>query len=135
MGHLTLLAEDVISALEHYPADLRLIVEQFAPKPDWEEYITGRFNETKQRDTSLLGGGKPVVASGPGRAGTRWKVDEAESSTGNAANSSQAGTTGELRRVTTARPTRENSADFGVAPMDEEEDEDDSAGPPQASPH
>ncbi|EIN06991.1 SAPS-domain-containing protein [Punctularia strigosozonata HHB-11173 SS5] len=133
MGHLTLLAEDVISALEHYPADLRLTIEQFAPKPDWEEYVTGRFNETKQRDTSLLGGGKPVIASGPGRPGERWTVDEAESAGGSsgASSSTEAGTMGEFRRATSTRPTRENSADFGVAPMDEEGEDEDGAGSAQ----
>jgi len=35
-------------------------------------------NETKQEDTRLLGGGKPVIKSNPARAVNEWKVDEGE---------------------------------------------------------
>ncbi|KAG1756903.1 SIT4 phosphatase-associated protein-domain-containing protein [Suillus paluster] len=129
MGHLTQVAEDVIGALEHYPPNLRLIIEQYAPQPAWQEYVTGRFNETKKRDTSLLGGGKPSVTSAP-RASGRWTVDEEDSGPSlNAATTSGPGTTGEFRRSVSTRPTRATSADFGPAPMDEEDDH--GAGPPQ----
>ncbi|KIP08741.1 hypothetical protein PHLGIDRAFT_363378, partial [Phlebiopsis gigantea 11061_1 CR5-6] len=76
MGHLTLVSEDVIGALEHFPPDLRLLVAQYAPQPAWDEYVSGRYKETKKRDSELLGGGKPVVAGGM-RAGA-WRVDEAD---------------------------------------------------------
>ncbi|KAH7107640.1 SAPS-domain-containing protein [Auriculariales sp. MPI-PUGE-AT-0066] len=76
MGHLTLIAEDVLSALEHYPFDLLTIVKQYVPQPQWDEYISTRYRETKRKDTSLLGGGKPVVAPGASRGTQRWKVDE-----------------------------------------------------------
>ena len=33
MGHLTLISEDVIGALEHLPPDLRLQIGQYAPQP------------------------------------------------------------------------------------------------------
>lgn len=136
MGHLTLISEDVISALEHYPPELRLSIAQFAPQPAWDEYVTGRYNETKKKDTSLLGGGKPVVAAGPARAGARWKVDEED--TASAGSSARGGNlSGELKRAGGGRPVRESSADFGPAPMeDEEEGEEDgvsSSGPPQVS--
>ncbi|KAG1794856.1 SIT4 phosphatase-associated protein-domain-containing protein [Suillus plorans] len=130
MGHLTQVAEDVIGALEHYPPNLRLIVEQYAPQPAWQEYVTGRFNETKKRDTSLLGGGRPTVTSNS-RAGGRWTVDEEDSGSSlSAAATTGPGTTGEFRRSVTTRPSRATSADFGPAPMDDEDD-DHSAGPPQ----
>lgn len=136
MGHLTLISEDVISALEHYPPDLRLSIAQFAPQPAWDEYVTGRYNETKKKDTSLLGGGKPVVAPGAVRNGTRWKVDEEDSTaTPATAGSSRANASelkSEFKRAGAVRPARESSADFGVAPMDdEEEEESESSGPPQ----
>ncbi|TDL24973.1 SAPS-domain-containing protein [Rickenella mellea] len=128
MGHLTLISEDVIGALQHFPPDLRLQLAQYAPRPDWDDYVSGRYQETKKRDTSLLGGGKPVMTTAARVAGApRWKVDEADA----APPSSVATTlptngksdtlemTGEFRRTT--RVTRENSADFGVAqPMQEE---------------
>jgi len=76
MGHLTLIAEDVLSALEHYPYDLLTIVRQYVPQPDWDDYVSTRYKETKRKDTSLLGGGKPVIAPGATRGNQRWKVDE-----------------------------------------------------------
>ncbi|KIM86236.1 hypothetical protein PILCRDRAFT_65387 [Piloderma croceum F 1598] len=139
MGHLTLISEDVISALEHYPPDLRLSIAQFAPQPAWDDYVTGRYNETKKKDTSLLGGGKPVVTPGAARTGARWKVDEEDSGTSApTVGSSRHGTNGigevkgEFRRVGSGHPVRESSADFKPMPTQDEEDEDArSAGPPQ----
>jgi serine/threonine-protein phosphatase 6 regulatory subunit 3 len=140
MGHLTLISEDVISALEHYPPDLRLSIAQFAPQPAWDDYVTGRYNETKKKDTSLLGGGKPVVAPGAARTGARWKVDEEDSGTSApTVGSNRHGTNGigevkgEFRRVGSGHPVRESSADFKPMPTQDEEEEEEarSAGPPQ----
>lgn len=131
MGHLTLMSEDVITALEHYPPELRLMIERHAPHPDWSEYVTGRYNETKKRDTSLLGGGKPNV-NAP-RPGTRWAVDEEDTKSMSTAGPTTNGNSmlkGEFRRAAAAKPSRETSADFGPAPIDEDED-DHGTGPPQ----
>ena len=137
MGHLTLISEDVISALEHYPRDLRLSIAQFAPQPAWDEYVTGRYDETKKKDTSLLGGGKPVVAAGPARAGARWKVDEEDIPS--AGSSTRGNLNGELNRTEGRRQVRENTADFGPVPMEDENEIDSvgSSGPPQVffNPH
>lgn len=134
MGHLTLISEDVIGALEHFPPDLRLLAAQYAPQPEWDEYVTGRYKETKKKDTILLGGGKPVVAPGMRNGSASWKVDEAD--TGGVATTVPRGDEGaqdsqmkgEFRR--TAK-MREGSADFGAM---EDDDEDFSrAGPPHVS--
>ncbi|KAL1761338.1 SIT4 phosphatase-associated protein-domain-containing protein [Schizophyllum commune] len=126
MGHLTLIAEDVINWLDQLPPDARMAVLQFAPDPAWEEYVNGRFNETKARDTALLGGGKPDVTRGTGGA-SRWKVDE-EDAKGVAAKAqieeSGEALKGEFKRSTSAHPRREGSADFGPAPMLEDNDDD-----------
>ena len=121
------MAEDVITALEHFPLDLRHIIEHYAPQPAWNDYVTGRYKETKKRDTSLLGGGKPAVTNVP-RAGGRWAVDEADVKT-TAVPASESPLKGEFKRTPTTRPSRETSADFGPAPMDD--DEDHGTGPPQ----
>jgi len=140
-----LISEDVISALEHYPPDLRLSIAQFAPQPAWDDYVTGRYNETKKKDTSLLGGGKPVVAPGAVRNGTRWKVDEEDSGTSAPTVGSSRPSTngigeikGEFRRAGSGHPVRESSADFRPMPTQDEEEEGEeeeasSAGPPQVS--
>ncbi|KAI0053980.1 SAPS-domain-containing protein [Auriscalpium vulgare] len=132
MGHLTLISEDVITSLNHFPPDLRLQISPYAPQPDWDDYVTGRYNETKQKDSSLLGGGKPVIAVGATRTSGQWKVDEEDSSapsapisiSGPASGSNGAQEAqGEFRRATGARPTRESSADFGPAPVEQEEED------------
>lgn len=134
MGHLTLISEDVIGALEHFPPDLRLQINQYAPQPDWDEYVTTQYRETKKKDTSLLGGGKPVIAPGIRSGTSQWKVDEADAENSKAAalqagdradekagDEEMGGMTGEFKR--NVRTTREVSADFGAAPMDDDDDE------------
>lgn len=66
MGHLTLLAEDVISALDRYPTDLQSSIVAFAPQPEWDEYVKGRYSETKKKDRCALGGPKPNTGTGSG---------------------------------------------------------------------
>ncbi|KAI5989239.1 SIT4 phosphatase-associated protein-domain-containing protein [Pisolithus marmoratus] len=116
MGHLTLLSEDVITALEHYPPELRLTIARCAPQPDWSEYVTGRYNETKKRDTSLLGGGKPNV-NAP-RPVARWAVDEED-----------AKSMVNLDELLLQSPSGDQCR-FRPAPIEEDED-DHGAGPPQ----
>ena len=125
MGHLTLISEDVIGALEHLPPDLRLQIGQYAPQPEWDDYVTGRYKETKKKDSSLLGGGKPVVAPSMRNGAAQWKVDEADavatSAPGRIDEKQPASEMkGEFRRLSSRR---EGSADFGSMPMDEEDDE------------
>lgn len=138
MGHLTLISEDVITALEHYPPELKLLLAQYAPQPDWDEYVGGRYQETKTKDTSLLGGGKPIVTPGDARSASKWRVDEADATAVASANMSSNGANvtlsdppllsmsqlkGEFRR--TSRLSRESSADFGVAPYAPPDDDED----------
>ncbi|KAJ7481056.1 SIT4 phosphatase-associated protein-domain-containing protein, partial [Mycena galericulata] len=139
MGHLTLIAEDVLTALERFPPELRAALAQYAPQPAWDEYVAGRYRETKRRDAELLGGGKPVVRSGTvGGGAAKWKVDEEDIGSPALGEATVAGVggggtmngtgRGEFRRASSARPTREGSADFGPAPMeDDEPDEEDRA--------
>ncbi|KAJ7633140.1 SIT4 phosphatase-associated protein-domain-containing protein [Roridomyces roridus] len=137
MGHLTLIAEDVLTALDRFPEELRTVLATYAPQPDWDDYVAGRYRETKRRDAELLGGGKPVVRLGaPSGGAAKWKVDEEDTGTPALSEASttavSAATTttngaaagrGEFKRAVSSRPVRENSADFGPAPMEEEEDD------------
>ena len=131
MGHLTLISEDVVGALEHYPPELLNVLRQFVPQPDWDEYVHGRFRETKTKDTSLLGGGRPILTPGSARPGAGWgKVDEGDgtpagvaaraagSSEGTASTAAGAGTssaTGTWRAGSSTKQT----ADFGNADDDD----------------
>ena len=76
MGHLTLISEDVLSTLEHSSPDLRLIITKFTPQPEWNDYVTGRYQETRKKDASLLGGGKPALSLTRSGSAASWKVDE-----------------------------------------------------------
>ncbi|KAJ3922136.1 SIT4 phosphatase-associated protein-domain-containing protein [Lentinula edodes] len=142
MGHLTLISEDVLTALDRYPASLRDEIMQYAPKGldtehgkgSWDEYVTGRYRETKVRDTRLLGGGKPAVGlsginsgGGMGDVATKWKVDEEEMGSIQATPISNE-MRGEFRRSVSSKPRREGSADFGVAPTTMDDDDDFVAG-------
>jgi serine/threonine-protein phosphatase 6 regulatory subunit 3 len=91
MGHLTLISEDVLTTLEHSSPELRLILTKFIPEPEWNDYVTGRYRETKNKDMSLLGGGKPALSlTRPGSA-TSWKVDEQDIGTNSPSTSFPAG--------------------------------------------
>lgn len=126
MGHLTLISEDVISTLEHLPPDLRLLIAQHAPQPEWDEYVTGRYKETKKKDTILLGGGKPVVQQSMRNGASQWKVDEADTGTAATAPTSQESGGDQEMNGDFRRTMREASADFGAAaPMDDDDDDDD----------
>lgn len=130
MGHLTLISEDVIQALQHYPPDLRIILSQYAPQPEWDNYVGGRYHETKEQDQLQLGGGKPAVpVGGAAQRGPRY-VDEADAAAAPGAGvaTPPASGSGEAAAsqgtfVRTGRLTRESSADFsasGLQPPEEE---------------
>ncbi|KAF9478498.1 SAPS-domain-containing protein [Pholiota conissans] len=127
MGHLMLISEDVITAMARFPPDLRLAIIQYAPEPEWDQYVTGRYNETKKEDSRLLGGGKPVIKSN--RNIGQWKVDEDDMMSDTVVGSSNSGDTvrGEFKRATSVEPSSiKQTADFGPAmSMDDDDDDDD----------
>lgn len=59
MGHLTLMAVDIIGALEKYPDDLLSTLEPLLPQPAWDEYVIGPFAETQRVENIVLGGPRP----------------------------------------------------------------------------
>lgn len=134
-----LISEDVITAMARFPPDLRLTIIQHAPEPEWDEYVTGRYNETKREDSRLLGGGKPVIRSNAARSAMQWKVDEdeLEPTTGGDTSKAVGGDTvrGEFKRATSVGPsTSTQTADFGPVPMDDDDDDDDNISSSRA-PH
>lgn len=133
MGHLTLISEDLISALEHYPEDLATELRKYAPRLEWDRYVEGGYRETKLRDTTLLGGGKPVITSGSAFQKGRWpKVDEEDTGLVNGLTSGTGKTEdigavaaasalqGEFRRMTTASSSPRNTAHFEPTQQEEE---------------
>ncbi|KAI9358621.1 SIT4 phosphatase-associated protein-domain-containing protein [Zopfochytrium polystomum] len=61
MGHLTYIADEVCKLIEKCGADFE--VEGGAPNivhPEWDAYVNGGLQETKERDRQLLGGTRPT---------------------------------------------------------------------------
>ncbi|KAG0160120.1 hypothetical protein PDIDSM_7647 [Penicillium digitatum] len=65
MGHLTLVAEEVVKFSERHPPELlsRSVMESVL-NPDWIEYVEQTLSETRERDNAILGGVRPDVSVG-----------------------------------------------------------------------
>lgn len=63
MGHLTLIAEEVVKFTERNPPELlsETVLEKVMA-PDWISYVEGALAETRERDNAILGGVRPDVA-------------------------------------------------------------------------
>lgn len=101
MGHLTLISEDIVSAFDHCPPDLLDILSQYAPQKEWDNYVSGKYKETRDKDTSQLGGGRPVMGLGlagfPSLSSSR-RVDESDEPSGGEASGSNQGRTVEVEQ-------------------------------------
>ncbi|ROW06985.1 hypothetical protein VMCG_04070 [Cytospora schulzeri] len=63
MGHLTLIAEEVVKFTERHPPELLSeTVLQKVMDQDWINYVEGALAETRERDNAILGGVRPEVA-------------------------------------------------------------------------
>ncbi|KAK4238770.1 SIT4 phosphatase-associated protein-domain-containing protein [Achaetomium macrosporum] len=63
MGHLTLIAEEVVKFTERHPPELvsELVLEKVMAQ-GWVDYVEGALAETRERDNAILGGVRPEVA-------------------------------------------------------------------------
>ncbi|KAI0596963.1 SAPS-domain-containing protein [Biscogniauxia sp. FL1348] len=63
MGHLTLIAEEVVKFTERNPPELlsELVLDRVMSQ-DWISYVEGALAETRERDNAILGGIRPEVA-------------------------------------------------------------------------
>jgi SIT4-associating protein SAP185/190 len=69
MGHLTLVAEEVVKFGERQAKDqLSVPVQDCIYGRDWEEYVTKTLAETRERDNAILGGFRPENGLGPRQA-------------------------------------------------------------------
>jgi len=68
MGHLTLIAEEVVKFTEKYfnpPDILSQVVLEKVMHPDWIDYVENVLSETRERDNAILGGFRPDQSLGP----------------------------------------------------------------------
>ncbi|KAH7312755.1 SIT4 phosphatase-associated protein-domain-containing protein [Stachybotrys elegans] len=65
MGHLTLIAEEVVKFTERHPPELlsETVLDKVMSQ-DWINYVEGALAETRERDNAILGGVRPEVALG-----------------------------------------------------------------------
>jgi hypothetical protein len=113
MGHLTLMAVDIVASMERYPDDLLKIVQSLLPQPDWYDYVHGSYSETQRTENMVLGGPRPSASRLQLQSENGWGGDwnDEEEVKG------PVSPTGEFRRgVSPGKQT----ADFGL-PDDEED--------------
>ncbi|EKG13110.1 SIT4 phosphatase-associated protein family [Macrophomina phaseolina MS6] len=69
MGHLTLIAEEVVKFTERHPPELlSLSVLEKVINQQWTDYVEHTLAETRERDNAILGGVRPDMAVGPRQA-------------------------------------------------------------------
>ena len=69
MGHLTLVAEEVVKFGERQPRELLSSpVQDSIYGGEWEQYVTQTLAETRDRDNAILGGFRPENGLGPRQA-------------------------------------------------------------------
>ncbi|KAI9777612.1 MAG: hypothetical protein M1839_008666 [Geoglossum umbratile] len=69
MGHLTLIAEEVVKFTErHSPELLSQAVLEKVMDREWIEYVEHTLAETRERDNAILGGVRPDMSLGPRQA-------------------------------------------------------------------
>ena len=69
MGHLTLVAEEVVKFSDRHPPELlHQIVLDRVTSTQWSEYVENILSETRERDNAILGGVRPDMSMGPRQA-------------------------------------------------------------------
>ena len=69
MGHLTLIAEEVVKFSDrHSPELLSQAVLDKVTSKEWSDYVENTLSETRERDNAILGGVRPDMSVGPRQA-------------------------------------------------------------------
>ena len=69
MGHLTLIAEEVVKFSERHTPDVlsQAVLDKVTSK-EWSDYVENTLSETRERDNAILGGVRPDMSVGPRQA-------------------------------------------------------------------
>ena len=65
MGHIILIAEEIVKFLARCPPELYACIKHSFVMTEWESFVEGSLRETKARDTRPLAGGKPMPVVAP----------------------------------------------------------------------
>ena len=69
MGHLTLVAEEVVKFSDRHPPEvLSQSVLDKVTSQQWSDYVERTLSETRERDNAILGGVRPDMSLGPRQA-------------------------------------------------------------------
>ena len=70
MGHLTLIAEEVVKFTERHPPEVlsQTVLDKVTSR-QWNDYVENTLADTRERDNAILGGIRPDVAVGPRQDG------------------------------------------------------------------
>ena len=126
MGHLTLIAEEVVKFTERHPPELlsQTVVDKVLSQ-EWGDYVENTLAETRERDNAILGGVRPDITGGPRQAvlnavsggdGDNNDNGSDGSAMGAAFVGVSAGTSGNVN--ISATELMENNAGIGVDSMD-----------------
>lgn len=85
MGHISLIAEELVKLLSRCPPDLYAQIQDSYNHSEWEAFVEGSLRETKARDTQPLAGGKPmslmtVLHTGDGAQSSKESEDSSSDS-------------------------------------------------------
>lgn len=69
MGHLTLIAEEVVKFTERHPPEIlsQAVLDKVTSR-QWSDYVENTLSDTRERDNAILGGVRPDLAVGPRQA-------------------------------------------------------------------
>lgn len=69
MGHLTLIAEEVVKFSDRHPPELlsQSVLDKVTSS-QWSDYVENTLSETRERDNAILGGVRPDLSVGPRQA-------------------------------------------------------------------
>lgn len=111
MGHLTLIAEEVVKFCERHPPEVLsdIVIEQVV-HDDWHNYVDITLTETRERDNAILGGVRPDQSIG----GRGMSVPASNTASTALADAGLNGTTG-LDGMDFSNGTGALNAGFGLA--------------------
>lgn len=80
MGHLMLIADEVVKFLHRCPPEVLAEIDDSYIASEWEAFENGPFADTRARDSKPLGGGRPPISQSGTFANGLESEDESDSS-------------------------------------------------------
>ena len=122
MGHLTLVAEEVVKFAERHPPEvLGPRVLEKVSDPVWIDYVEQTLAATRERDNAILGGARPDMHTGPRTTG----MSASQAFNSNSSNAGQLTLGGGLDSIDLANGGGASSAGGLLSGFGSSSDEDD----------